>query len=120
MKSRLFSVLLVACSGGDSATKDGMVDGMSETDSETTDTGTVVDTEDTDTTTTTTTEVSVAITAAEGGDVEAGEATLSIPAGALPADTTITVVDVDPSGLADAATLASANSSSVFAKVPGT
>ena len=58
-----------------------------------------------DTTPTNTT--SVAITAAAGGTVALGSATLTIPAGALAADTTITVASEAPAaGLPDASTLA--------------
>lgn len=49
--------------------------------------------------------VSEMITAAAGGTVEGGGASLDIPANALAADTTITLVTSDPSGVPDVATV---------------
>jgi hypothetical protein len=50
--------------------------------------------------------VSTPITAAEGGEVEIGDAALSIPGGALAEDTTITVETIATSGQPDAENLA--------------
>jgi hypothetical protein len=49
--------------------------------------------------------VEVAVGAAEGGEVAIGNATLTIPGGALAEDTTITATTVEPDGLPDADTL---------------
>lgn len=50
--------------------------------------------------------VEKAITAAEGGTVENGNAKITIPAGALPADTTISIEEIAKSGLPNAADIA--------------
>ncbi len=96
-----FLLLALACKGSDDPTDGGPDGGGTDTE----DTGTPTDTETPGTTET----VSVDVSAADGGEVSSGdgEATLSIPAGALPEDTTITVATIDPAGLPDLSSIAS-------------
>lgn len=92
-----FLLLALACKGSDDPT-DGGPDGVGTDQTDTTDTG---DTE------TSGEVVSVDVSAADGGEVTSGDATLDIPPGALPEDTTITVAEVETAGLPDLGSIAS-------------